>query len=48
MRVRDMRRPQLDKVARDLGISHPQHYNLMELKEAVKARYRKSKEQRKG
>lgn len=38
-----MRRGQLERVARNLGIQHPQRYLLPDLRTAVRARYHKRK-----
>lgn len=46
MKVSEMNRTQLDHLAKELGISHPQYYNLPELRADVKARYRKKKSER--
>lgn len=43
MRVQDMRRGQVEALARKLGIRDPQHYLLPELKATVRARYAKQK-----
>lgn len=42
-----MKRGQLEVLAGKLKISNPQYYNLPELREAVKLRYRKKKESEK-
>lgn len=48
MKVQEMRRGQLEAVARRLGIKHPDRYLLPDLRAAVKARHHKRKAAKHG